>query len=278
MNKGTPVSCYEVLGAPRDASIQEIKRCFRKKAKLLHPDLNRMKPIRAAEEFRLLIEAYEVLSNLEKREEYDRTLGEKPEAFGFDYRMFLKRRKNDMVSQSRLILHDLLRGRQDEALELFEALSKRANFQLEVHLPREDMMDCFFLLAEAYENRGNLRKSFALYKIIYKMELEAPYFKHFMAEIVARLRNLTCGQMIRTYGPGETLPFLREAIDLNISRRDNAFFHKKMAEIHVDLGAWEEAQRCLELGLTLDPRLPGIKKLKDRIRISKGSMRTRPNP
>jgi molecular chaperone DnaJ len=62
---------YEVLGVSRDASPEEIKKSFRKLARQYHPDVNK-EDKNAAEKFKEVNEAYEVLSNAEKREAYDR--------------------------------------------------------------------------------------------------------------------------------------------------------------------------------------------------------------
>lgn len=61
---------YKILGVPRDADEEQIKRAYRKKAKQYHPDLN---PGNAEAEakFKDIVEAYEVLGNAEKRREYD---------------------------------------------------------------------------------------------------------------------------------------------------------------------------------------------------------------
>ncbi|MEX0675036.1 MAG: molecular chaperone DnaJ [Gaiellaceae bacterium] len=61
---------YEILGLPRSASEQEVKRAFRQLARELHPDVSELPD--AEERFRQVAEAYEVLSNPERRELYDR--------------------------------------------------------------------------------------------------------------------------------------------------------------------------------------------------------------
>lgn len=65
-----PRDYYEVLGVDREADEQEIRRAFRKLAREFHPDVN---PDPAAEEqFKELAEAYEVLSDADRRQTYDR--------------------------------------------------------------------------------------------------------------------------------------------------------------------------------------------------------------
>src|SRR5437867_5117950 len=61
---------YQVLGVPRTASEQEIKKAFRALARELHPDVSEAPD--AEERFKEVVEAYEVLSNAERREVYDR--------------------------------------------------------------------------------------------------------------------------------------------------------------------------------------------------------------
>ena len=61
---------YEVLGVSKDASADEIKSAYRKKAKASHPDLNKDDP-NAEEKFKEIQEAYSVLSDESKRRMYD---------------------------------------------------------------------------------------------------------------------------------------------------------------------------------------------------------------
>ena len=61
---------YEVLGVSRDATEDDIKKAFRKQARKLHPDVNKAPD--AEEQFKELNEAYDVLSDPNKRAAYDR--------------------------------------------------------------------------------------------------------------------------------------------------------------------------------------------------------------
>jgi len=63
---------YAVLGVDRGAAKDEIRRAYRRLAKKYHPDLNKENQKESEEAFKEVSEAYEVLSDPQKRANYDR--------------------------------------------------------------------------------------------------------------------------------------------------------------------------------------------------------------
>ncbi|HEY4554347.1 MAG TPA: molecular chaperone DnaJ [Bacillaceae bacterium] len=71
---------YEVLGVAKDAGKDEIKKAYRRLSKQYHPDIN--KEPGADEKFKEISEAYEVLSDEQKRAQYDQFGHDGPQGFG----------------------------------------------------------------------------------------------------------------------------------------------------------------------------------------------------
>ncbi|MEA2333118.1 MAG: molecular chaperone DnaJ [Thermoleophilaceae bacterium] len=74
---------YEVLGVARGAGEADVKKAFRRLARELHPDVNSHDP-EAEEKFKEAAEAYEILSDAERRATYDRYGFEGLDSRGFD--------------------------------------------------------------------------------------------------------------------------------------------------------------------------------------------------
>lgn len=81
---GSHETYYEILGIPSNASPQEISRAYRKLAKVLHPDVCNSPD--ADELFKAVNEAYQVLSNPERKARYDEGLEDHPSHQGTYYR------------------------------------------------------------------------------------------------------------------------------------------------------------------------------------------------
>src|SRR6056297_3061782 len=76
---------YDILGVDKDADQKEIKKAYRKLAKKYHPDMNKDDP-QASEKFKEISEAYDILSDPNKRKRYDQYghSGINEEDFNFD--------------------------------------------------------------------------------------------------------------------------------------------------------------------------------------------------
>ncbi len=74
---------YELLGVSKNATDDEIKRAYRKMAKKYHPDANPDNKAEAEKKFKQINEAYEVLSDSQKRKMYDQFGTADPNAAGF---------------------------------------------------------------------------------------------------------------------------------------------------------------------------------------------------
>ncbi len=95
---------YEILGVPKNAGLDEIKKTYRKLALKYHPDRN--PGDKAAEEkFKEATEAYEILSDSKKRATYDQ-FGHSGLGGGFDWTQDFSRVRTDFGD----IFGDLFRG------------------------------------------------------------------------------------------------------------------------------------------------------------------------
>lgn len=82
---GQKQTYYDTLGVSRNATLEEIKRAYRKLAVKYHPDKNK-----SPDAHRVFVEiqnAYEILSNKDKREKYDR------EVFGIGKKEYVQQNK-----------------------------------------------------------------------------------------------------------------------------------------------------------------------------------------
>jgi molecular chaperone DnaJ len=90
---------YEVLGVSTSASQEEIKKAYRVLAKKYHPDANR-EDRTAEDKFKEIAEAYEVLSDKEKRAQYDQIRKAREAGFHGSYEDFLRQTRGGQAETS----------------------------------------------------------------------------------------------------------------------------------------------------------------------------------
>jgi molecular chaperone DnaJ len=101
-----PIDYYKVLGVPKTAKLDDIKKAYRRLARRYHPDVNPGNS-QAEERFKQLSEAFDVLSDPKKREVYDRlgyysesaAAAGVPEGFSFDFSNFGAANFKDIFSE-----------------------------------------------------------------------------------------------------------------------------------------------------------------------------------
>jgi len=229
---------YDLLGIRHGASASEIKKAFREKAKQIHPDIAGSSQ---AETMRKLISAYEVLSNPERRFEYDKIYSRFVEKHGFDYRVWLNEQDNP-ESQAKLIFFELLRLEEEQAIAVWRK-NGGLDFQLEKHMDKEDWMDCQYILAEELDKRGFSFEAFKLMTAVLAEERRRPYFKLFTVEIENYLKNLVKSRLRAQVDEETWIDCMETMIGLGFSAQDEKRFKRSMADTWLKIKSWKK-QEC----------------------------------
>lgn len=258
---------YELLKIGQNATSQEIKKAFRERAKRLHPDIAGEK---GAEEMRKLLTAYEILSDPNRRFEYDRAYtrftGKYPGNKRFDYRSFLMERRDDPESQARLVFFDLLHLEEDSALAVWLEQGG-LGFPMDKYLEREDWMDCAYILAEELAKRQRFYESFVLLVNLVREEKRRPYFRHFMTEVETFLKELTRLNLRQAVDAGTYVECMEELLELGFSPQYEARIMRSIAETLYSMGEPDSAARIFREALKRDPALPNTVQLRRKLRV-----------
>ena len=254
---------YEILGVGQDASTTDIKKAFRARAKRVHPDIA---GATAQADMRRLLTAYETLSDVDRRGEYDRAYFRFVKKIDFDYRTFLRGRADDPESQAKLIFFDLLHLEEEEAIEVWRR-NGGLDFRLDVCLEREDWMDCSFILAEELDRRGSHYEAFLLLSDLVREERRRPYFRHFMPEVDALLKEIVRARLPGSVSDEDLVECLEELIDLGYSRREESRWLRSIAEALERMGDPAGAMSALREALRRDAALPGVVQIRRRLGV-----------
>ena len=228
----THQSYYDVLQVDRSASPADIKRAFRKLAKRYHPDTNPRRPKAAAQRFKEILTAYNVLRNERERARYD-VLLHTSAPFGE------KRNRaadGSIASRARGILEDLLRDDGKHALATYDELVGKEGVYLLLFMPMRDYLDCIFLVAEQMERVGRNKEAAQLYEELYEREKEPPRHRHFLPEVKVRLKKGVDPQIIdmkREHLP--TVDDFQRTVVPAISHEEKAEGEKNLVEIEAPM-------------------------------------------
>lgn len=245
---------YSILSVKPDSNIKQIRKSFRQKAKKLHPD-TAGDSSETKKDFLLLLEAYEVLVNVQTRDEYDTIYRYYLQQDKFDYRKFLLSHQDDTNYQVRLLCYDLLNNNEHEAVSLYDKLVNESGFDLLSYLDREDFMDYAYIIAEEYMQEHCYIKAFKVLKELVRLEAETPYFKHFFPEVVMRLREIGAAKISGDSSNSVRLQLLEEIVTLGLPDTDTAFFYKQISKIYFQLKDFYKADQFLGKAVSLDKNL-----------------------
>ncbi len=256
---------YAVLGVLPDSSIAEVKTAFRKKAKILHPDVNTSlaaeQKEKAEAEMRRLLYAYQNIlkeknENTPSSDEFD-YFTQKSQAENFDYRLWLLKR-SDYESRAKLIFFDLFHGLESEAVKEYNARrSEAGGFYLSKYFNREDFMDCGFVLAEELYLRGEYYEAFLLFEEIFYLEKAKPYFKHFFPEVMILINSIIRNKLHRYVEDDLAIDCYEAALKFGLKNSDNAAIHRKLADAYGRLGDTYKADINFREAVRLSPKLAG---------------------
>jgi tetratricopeptide (TPR) repeat protein len=251
------IDYYQVLGVEPGATLREIKRAFREKAKRLHPDIC---GAAASADMRRLLSAYEALSDRQRRSQYDRVYhaawrprrdAPKP----FQYRDFLKARAGEPEYQAKLIFFDLLHFEDGNAVEEWRGAGG-LQFPLEKLLEREDWMDCGFLLAEELERHHFIYEAFLLSTRLIAEERKKPYFRHFAEDVEIFLKELVRYKLRRAVNDQTWAACMRALLELGFPAKDEAKWLKSLGQTLEKTGDRDGALAAFCEALRKDPSIP----------------------
>ncbi len=271
---------YQLLEIGRDATLQEIKRAYRRLAKRYHPDKNPTRPTFSEKMFREVSDAYRTLTDTARKSEYDRTL----HALDRQRKVqeaYLRRLNTSerMYAKIELLLQALFHRHYETGVSMYEQLQDTSQkngkrWCIDDFLSYEESRDCEFLVAEAYQKLGfadadgagvrashNLQQAMSLYESLLSAETRRPCFRHFIREVKERLKFIYLHHFSADgYDPMRQLP-LAKIEALALPKRETAWMYKKIAEFYVEIDRFPEARAVLKMAFTLQPDLAGAKKV-----------------
>ncbi|MDR1046619.1 MAG: J domain-containing protein [Treponema sp.] len=254
---------YSLLGLTESASSADIKRAFREKAKRLHPDIVGKG---TEDRMRKLLAAYKILSDADRRFEYDRAYSRFVDRGGFDYRTFLRQRPEDPASQAKLVLFELFHLEEEDAIAVWKK-NGGVNFPMEKYLSRDDWMDGAYFLADELIRRKEYYDAFVLLTRVLREERRKPYFHFFTEDVEISLKELVRLHLKPQVDEETWLSCMETLLELGFPPRDEARWLRSMAETLYMLGDYSSAAGIIREALKRDPALPNASKLRRKLNV-----------
>lgn len=256
------VDHYLVLQIPHDCNTDDLRTAFRKRLLDVHPDKlaepvdnNRLQEVMCA---------YEVLSDPDMREAYDRiwriaTGGVESSTSKIPH----VTESGRPVNRARSILFLLLEERTEEALERLQEMEPISRSFLREHLRIEEFIDAAFLLGEVEEGRKRWNHALQWYEEVVRAEDGRRWHRPCHIEAVDRARRLLFRRTReKTIEPRVALEYLRRAERLGLDRPGKVEVAKKRAQCYLQMDMKSEAARHLEIAIELHPQVKGIDRLR----------------
>lgn len=238
---------YTVLGVRQNATLAEIKKAYREKAKLFHPDTNTSTSDKT--KFNEIVQAYRVLSDSRQRNIFDESFftherANRKNGDTFNYYEWLKSR-DDEESRCKFVFYTLMHQKEDEAVtEFIKLQSANPEFTLKKWFTREDFMDYGYILAEELVIRGEYYDAILLLEQIIKMEYSYQYFYIFFPEVISFTLTILHHNIDGVISDELALDVYERAIELELGNKEDSFFLTKMGEEYMRLGDTRMANAC----------------------------------
>lgn len=253
---------YAVLAVARDAGGREIRRAFRARVLEVHPD-KAPRPVDPAR-LRLVMRAFEVLSDDDLRENYDRALElwERAEAPESNVPHITENERP--VGRARAILYLLLNERTEEAMDRLRFLEEEPVHFLGEHLDHGEFVDAAFLIAEDFQKRKLHTEALHWLQEIVNRESGRRKQRPCYPEVLEQTKKILIQRLQDAkLEPRVSLEYLRRAEDLGLTRPERVEVYKKRAQCYLEMDMLVEAAKQLHKAMELQPNLKGATRLQE---------------
>ena len=261
IDKDAFVDHYAVLCVAQDAELGEIRKAFRARVLEVHPD-KAPQPVDPTR-LRLVMRAFEVLSDPNVREGYDRALELRRRSDYPDSKIPHITESERPVGRARAILYLLLNERTEEALERLRFLEEEPVSFLGEHLDHGEFVDSAFLIGEELQKRKLHTEALHWLQEVVRREGHRRKQRPCYPEVLEQTKKILIHRLQDSLEPRVSLEYLRRAEKLGLSRLEKVEVYKRRAQCYLEMDMLAEAARQLQKAMALQPNLKGALRLQE---------------